>query len=55
MPSLPEYWLSKNTNWEHIQCDFIEFDETNNMILLFQFLYLNILVFGLLGIEWLMV
>jgi hypothetical protein len=29
MPSLPEYWLRKNTTWNHIQCDFIEFDETN--------------------------
>jgi hypothetical protein len=29
MPSTPECWLSKNTNWEHIQCDFIEFDEKN--------------------------
>jgi hypothetical protein len=28
MPSLPEYWLRKNTNWEHIQCDFIEFNES---------------------------
>jgi hypothetical protein len=28
MPSLPEYWLRKNTDWEHIQCDFIEFDES---------------------------
>ncbi|CAB4160037.1 AdoMet_MTases domain containing protein [uncultured Caudovirales phage] len=28
MPSLPEYWLRKNTTWEHIQCDFIEFDES---------------------------
>jgi len=27
MPSLPEYWLKQNTKWEHIQCDFIEFDE----------------------------
>lgn len=29
MPSLPEYWLRQNTVWEHIQCDFIEFDESN--------------------------
>lgn len=29
MPSLPEYWLRKNTTWNHIQCDFIEFDESN--------------------------
>jgi hypothetical protein len=29
MPSLPEYWLRQNTNWKHIQCDFIEFDESN--------------------------
>jgi hypothetical protein len=29
MPSKPEYWLRKNTNWEHIQCDFIEFNENN--------------------------
>ena len=28
MPSKPEYWLQQNTNWEHIQCDFIEFDES---------------------------
>ena len=28
MPSLPEYWLRKNTEWKHIQCDFIEFDES---------------------------
>ena len=28
MPSLPEYWLRQNTDWEHIQCDFIKFDET---------------------------
>jgi hypothetical protein len=29
MPSLEEYWIRKNTQWNHIQCDFIEFDETN--------------------------
>lgn len=29
MPSEPECWLRKNTNWNHIQCDFIEFDESN--------------------------
>jgi hypothetical protein len=29
MPSLPEYWLRQNTNWKHIQCDFIEFNESN--------------------------
>jgi hypothetical protein len=29
MPSNPECWLRKNTKWNHIQCDFIEFDETN--------------------------
>jgi hypothetical protein len=28
MPSLGEYWLRQNTNWNHIQCDFIEFDES---------------------------
>lgn len=28
MPSEPHYWLRKNTTWEHIQCDFIEFDES---------------------------
>jgi hypothetical protein len=28
MPSLPEYWLRQNTDWEHVQCDFIKFDET---------------------------
>lgn len=27
MPSEPNYWLRKNTTWDHIQCDFIEFDE----------------------------
>jgi hypothetical protein len=29
MPSEPDYWLRKNTNWKHIQTDFIEFDELN--------------------------
>jgi len=29
MPSLEEYWIRKNTDWKHIQCDFIEFDENN--------------------------
>ncbi len=29
MPSEPGCWLRKNTNWTHIQCDFIEFDESN--------------------------
>jgi hypothetical protein len=29
MPSLEEYWIRKNTDWNHIQCDFIEFDENN--------------------------
>lgn len=27
-PSAPEYWLRKNTTWDYIECDFIEFDET---------------------------
>jgi len=29
MPSEPGCWLRKNTDWKHIQCDFIEFDESN--------------------------
>lgn len=29
MPSEPGCWLRKNTNWKHIQSDFIEFDESN--------------------------
>ena len=29
MPSEPNCWLRKNTNWKHIQTDFIEFDESN--------------------------
>ena len=29
MPSEPGCWLRKNTSWEHIQCDFIDFDESN--------------------------
>ena len=29
MPSEPNCWLRKNTDWEHIQTDFIEFDESN--------------------------
>lgn len=29
MPSEPSCWLRKNTTWDHIQCDFIEFDESN--------------------------
>lgn len=29
MPSEPECWLRQNTSWNHIQCDFIEFDESN--------------------------
>lgn len=29
MPSEPGCWLRNNTTWNHIQCDFIEFDETN--------------------------
>lgn len=29
MPSEESSWLRQNTNWNHIQCDFIEFDETN--------------------------
>jgi len=28
MPSLPECWLRQNTEWDHIQCDFIDFDES---------------------------
>jgi hypothetical protein len=28
MPSEPSCWLRTNTSWNHIQCDFIEFDET---------------------------
>ena len=27
MPSEPDCWLRTNTTWNHIQCDFIEFDE----------------------------
>jgi hypothetical protein len=29
MPSLSGCWLRENTSWNHIQCDFIEFDESN--------------------------
>jgi hypothetical protein len=29
MPSEPNCWLRNNTNWNHIQGDFIEFDESN--------------------------
>jgi hypothetical protein len=29
MPSEPGCWLRTNTTWDHIQCDFIEFDESN--------------------------
>jgi len=29
MPSEPGCWLRENTSWDHIQCDFIEFDESN--------------------------
>lgn len=29
MPSEPGCWLRNNTNWNHIQGDFIEFDEVN--------------------------
>ena len=29
MPSEPDCWLRTNTTWNHIQCDFIEFDESN--------------------------
>lgn len=29
MPSELDCWLRKNTNWKHIQSDFIEFDESN--------------------------
>jgi len=29
MPSEPNCWLRNNTKWDHIQCDFIEFDESN--------------------------
>lgn len=29
MPSEPNCWLRNNTNWTHIQGDFIEFDESN--------------------------
>ena len=28
LQSLPDSWLRKNTNWEHIKTDFIKFDET---------------------------
>jgi len=28
MPSEPNCWLRTNTNWNHIQCDFIESDES---------------------------
>lgn len=29
LPSEPDSWLRKNTNWNHIQSDFIKFDESN--------------------------
>jgi hypothetical protein len=29
MPSNQGCWLRENTSWSHIQCDFIEFDESN--------------------------
>ena len=29
LESLPNSWLRKNTNWEHIKTDFIKFDESN--------------------------
>jgi hypothetical protein len=29
MPSESNCWLRTNTTWNHIQCDFIEFDESN--------------------------
>ena len=29
MPSESDCWLQTNTTWNHIQCDFIEFDDSN--------------------------
>lgn len=29
MPSEPGCWLRENTDWTHIQCDFIQFNESN--------------------------
>lgn len=32
LDSLPNSWLRNNTDWKHIQSDFIKFDETKNSI-----------------------
>ena len=32
LPSPEDSWLRRNTNWKHIQSDFIEFDELNSKI-----------------------
>ena len=47
LESLPNSWLRKNTEWEHIQTDFIKFDETKT----FDYI-ISISVFEHFGMFW---
>lgn len=47
LESLPNSWLRKNTSWEHIQTDFIKFDETKK----FDYI-ISISVFEHFGMFW---
>ena len=47
LDSLPDSWLKKNTNWEHIQSDFIKLDESTKYDYI-----ISISVFEHFGMFW---
>lgn len=47
LESLPDSWLRKNTNWNHIKSDFIKFDETKKYDYI-----ISISVFEHFGMFW---
>jgi hypothetical protein len=47
LESLPDSWLRKNTNWEHVKTDFIKFDESRK----FDFI-ISVSVFEHFGMFW---
>ena len=47
LESLPDSWLRKNTNWEHIKTDFIKFDESRKYDYI-----ISISVFEHFGMFW---
>ena len=47
LPSLPNSWLNQNTNWKHIQTDFLKFDNT----LKYDYI-ISISVFEHFGLFW---